>query len=174
VKREIVSGGDQVGEWVFKLTGGGWTPGRGTSLGLLENGVLIAGVAYDNWNGSSLCMHVAAIRPKTWLNRPFAWAAFSYPFDQLKVRKVIGLVSSKNEAAIRFNRSLGFVCEATLADASPDADLLLFTMTREQCRWLNWNKASWESQAHHPPPTTEGLPLKRASSPATPPSSTPT
>lgn len=139
-QKQIINGGDEVGAWVFQRSGGEWTKGRGASLGLLEDGHLVAGVAYDNWNGASICMHVAAERPVTWLTRPFAWIAFHYPFEQLGVRKVIGLVSSTNEAAIRFNLSLGFVREATLAEASPNADLIIFTMMKHQCRWLNWNQ----------------------------------
>jgi len=138
VKQLLLGYDDIVGTWVSNRTGGSWHKGQGTAVGLLnQSGLLIAGVIFDSWNGKSLCMHVAAEPGARWLNREFLWFCFAYPFDQLKVSKVLGPVGAGNLTARKFDEHLGFVLEATLKDAHPDGDLLVYSMTREQCRWLN-------------------------------------
>lgn len=131
---KIVTGEDRrVGEWVCARTNGSYT--EGVAIGLERDGVLIAGVLYDHYNGASIAMHVAA-EGKQWLNRDYLWFCFWYPFEQLKVNKVIGPVPSTNEAALRFDKHLGFIEEARIKDGAPGGDLILLTMTRQQCRYL--------------------------------------
>jgi RimJ/RimL family protein N-acetyltransferase len=102
-----------------------------------SSGELLAGVLFDNYNGASICMHVAAVPGKRWMTRDYLRASFAYPFLQLKVRKLLGLVSSANVVAQKFDEHLGFVLETALKDAHPNGDLLVYSMTREQCRWIN-------------------------------------
>jgi RimJ/RimL family protein N-acetyltransferase len=132
VKQIVLHQDRIIGEWVCARTGGYYT--EGTAIGLLSNGRLIAGVLYDHYNGASIAMHVAG--EGNWLTRDFLRICFHYPFEQLKVRKVIGMVSSANKQAQRFDEHLGFTLEATIKDAAPDGDLLLYSMTREQCRFF--------------------------------------
>lgn len=128
---------DLVGDWVAKRTGGTYLPGSGPSFALCEGTRIIAGVSYDNYNGACMQMHVAAEPGARWLTREFLRICFAYPFKQCRVNKVIGLVGSGNEPARRFDEHLGFVLEATLKGAHPDGDLLVYSMDRAQCRWLN-------------------------------------
>lgn len=110
-------------------------PGSCTAIGLERNGELIAGVVYDHYAFRSICIHVAA-EGSHWLNREFLKAAFGYPFNQLRVNKVIGLVDSANAAARRFDEHLGFQVEGVIRDAAKHGDLIFYSMTRAQCRWL--------------------------------------
>ena len=55
-------------------------------------------------------------------------------------RRLTGLVASDNHAARRFDEHIGFKLEATLVDACPTGDLLVYAMRREDCRWLNIRK----------------------------------
>ncbi len=126
---------DRVGPWVCERLGGTWQAGD-NAIGLEKNGELIAGVVFDNYLGRSICMHVAA-SGEWWLTREFLQAAFGYPFNQLGVHKIIGPVDSKNADARKFDEHLGFYLEATIKDANKLGDLLLYTMTRQQCRWVN-------------------------------------
>lgn len=128
---------DAVGHWIMARTDGAWAPGQGRAIGLEENGRLIAGVAFDSFNGASCCIHVAAVPGKRWMNREFLWVTFAYPFLQLNVKKLLGPVGSLNVEARAFDEHVGFVLEAALKDAHPDGDLLVYSMTRDQCRWLN-------------------------------------
>jgi L-amino acid N-acyltransferase YncA len=130
----VIVTGDIIGEWVFERTGGVFEPKASSTLGWEnEDGRLTAGVVFDQYNGRSLCMHVALERP---LYRGFLRSCFRYAFDQLGVLKVIGLVDSKNEKALRLDRHLGFIEEAKIKDAGKTGDLIILTMTRPQCRWI--------------------------------------
>ena len=80
-------------------------------------------------------MHVAG-EGGHWMTSDYAKACFGYVFNQLNVNKVIGLVDSTNTAARRYDEHLGFRLEATIPDAGTHGDLLIYTMTREQCRWV--------------------------------------
>jgi len=108
---------------------------EGTAIGLERDGELIAGVLYDHYNGASMAMHVAA-EGKQWLNREYLWFCFYYPFEQVKVKKVIGIVPSTNTQALRFDKHLGFREEARIVGAAPGGDLVFLTMTRDECRYL--------------------------------------
>ena len=110
---------------------------RTAAIGLVRgDSEIIAAVLFDSYRpGASICIHVAALGTH-WLNRELLWATFHFPFIELKVRKLIGIVESDNAAARKFDENLGFHLEATLKDAAPNGDLLIYTMTAEQCRFL--------------------------------------
>lgn len=131
--KQIVQDDLRVGHWVCERTEGEYAGGVG--IGLEENGELIAGVLFDNYNGRSISMHVAATG-KRWMNKAYLFACFHYPFVHLKVKKIIGLVDSMNTDARRFDEHLGFVKEATICDAGKMNDLIIYSMTPEQCRFL--------------------------------------
>lgn len=105
-------------------------------MAMERNGKLAACVLWDNYNGASISMHVLTLPGVQW-SREFLFGVFAYPFLQLKVNKVHGPISSKNEAAKRFAIDVGGVLGATLKDAHPDGDLLVYEMHRRDCRWLN-------------------------------------
>ena len=66
-------------------------------------------------------------------------ATWSSPLfgDVTRGPSIVGMVPSGNKEAIRFNERLGFKLENELHDAHPDGSLLLMTMRREECRWLD-------------------------------------
>ncbi len=136
VKRIVMREAGRVKNFAATILGS--VPSEGdAAIGLEEDGELIAAVIFDMYNGASIAMHVAAVPGARWMTREYLAVCFRYPFVQLKVRKIIGLVSSANRQAQRFDEHLGFVLEGTLKDAHPDGDLLLYSMSSEQCRWLN-------------------------------------
>ncbi len=96
----------------------------------------IAGVVYDNFNVTSIAAHIwvdANYKP----SREWYGAIFDYPFNRLMVKKIIGQVIDNNPAAMRLDQHFGFVQEGRIDDYSHEGNLLLYTMTREQCRVLN-------------------------------------
>lgn len=139
MKRIITGQDDRVGPWVAERVGGKWVSGLCPTIGLEQDGELVAGVMYADWNGANIMMHCAGIG-KNWLNREFLWFAFWYPFEQLGCRRVTVSIASTNEDSLRFCRHLGFVHEATLTDAHPTGNLEIMAMRREQCRWLEKRK----------------------------------
>jgi RimJ/RimL family protein N-acetyltransferase len=81
-------------------------------------------------------MHVASFN-KRWLSKSLLFVVFGYPFLQLGCLKVIGRVAAHNNQALEFDLKLGFKEEARIRDVYPEGDLLILTMRRDQCRWLN-------------------------------------
>lgn len=126
----------RVCEWVAGKNEGIWNRSDASAIGLEKDGQLVAGTIYCDFLGQSVCMHTAIEH----MNRDFLGYCFYYPFEELQVKKVLGLVDSFNSRAIQLDLHLGFVLESTIKDASTDGDLLIFSMTRDQCRWLTTAK----------------------------------
>lgn len=125
---------EELGRWLCPRTGGRYVPGAGVYIGNEINGKLVAVVGYEDYNGASVRIHVAG--EGHWMTREFLWFAFYYPFEQMKVKKLIGLVAGTNERALKLDKHLGYVEEAVIKDAVPGGDLHILTMTKEQCRFL--------------------------------------
>lgn len=130
---------DVVGPWVTSRIQIPWMNQEAIGLG---DGIsqILAGVVYEGFNGVSIGMHVAALPGVNWCTREFLWMVFDYPFNQLGAKKIIGVVPAANLAAMRLDLHLGFVHEATLKDAHPTGDVNMLSMTRDQCRWLNFER----------------------------------
>lgn len=131
----MVFDAERIGPWVFARAGGTWTPGRGTAIGREMNGELVAGMIYESMNPVNVFCHIAG-EGNAWLNREFLWMIFDYPFRQLGVKRMSAPIASTNQACLNFVNKLGFELEATLHDAYPDGDILIYKMTAEKCRWL--------------------------------------
>ena len=132
MKRIVV--GQRVVAFVDSINKGSADP-FAVGIGLEKDGELIAGVKFDNWNGASICMHVAAIG-KHWMTREYLRYCFQYPFAEVKASKILGLVAESNMDARRFDEHLGFVLEYSIPKAHPDGALLIYSMTPDQCRFL--------------------------------------
>jgi len=103
-------------------------------IGSVKDTGILGVVGFDSYNGASIVMHVAGT--KGWLTRDLIRATFDYAFNVCKVNMVIGLVPSGNTESIRFNTHLGFEIVKELAGAHPDGSLLIMTMPRENCKYL--------------------------------------
>ena len=114
-------------------------------LGSIIGGRIRGVIGYDGYNGSSIMMHVAG--EQGWFTKDVLQAAFDYPFNVCKVNMIIGLVPSGNVDAIKFNTHIGFKLETTLVGAHPDGALLLMTMKRGECRYLNRKRNGQEIQS---------------------------
>jgi RimJ/RimL family protein N-acetyltransferase len=128
---------NRVAEWTLARLGAVWVPGTGQAIGLEREGQLVAGVVFEGWNGASVRMHVAAEPGSQWLNREYLHLCFWYVFEQLGCHTAIALVAESNSASRRFTTHLGFRLKATLEDCHPDGALLIYTMTKAQCKWLS-------------------------------------
>jgi hypothetical protein len=129
----IVLNDELVGAWVRERGGGFYREGT-KCIGLQNSrGELVAGVLYDFFNGASVYMHTAIER----ITREFIRVCFDYPFNQLRCNVVIGLVPEGNTKARRFDEHLGFMLNTRIPGGDPTGDLLVYTMNRDQCRWLD-------------------------------------
>jgi len=103
-------------------------------------GRILGVVGYDGFNGASAQMHSAG--DGNWITRELLWAAFDYPFNACGLNMVIGSIPSGNTQALKFNANLGFKTQLVLEGAHPDGSLVLMTMKREDCRFLNLRRRS--------------------------------
>jgi RimJ/RimL family protein N-acetyltransferase len=92
-------------------------------------------VGYNGFVGRTCCMHVVVNKPEH-MTRSIVREAFEYPFLRAGCEAVIGLVDSVNQAAIDFDKRLGFVEVARIAHAGLEGDLVILRMLRSECRWL--------------------------------------
>ena len=127
---------DKVGAWVCERAGAVFASQISRCIGLERDGELVAGVLYEGFNGNSIRMHVASDGSRQWLTRQFLAVCFDYPFRQLKVNKVLGLVDSMNENALAFDRALGFKTECEIEGAGKTGSLVILSMSAADCRWL--------------------------------------
>lgn len=91
------------------------------------------------WDGFSECdcnIHIASDGTGRWLTAGYLRASFWHPFIQWNLRRVTGLVPSKNTAALRFDLHLGFEREGLIRHALPDDDIIVVGMLREKCRYI--------------------------------------
>ena len=119
-----------------------YTPGPAAqTIVCIDDNKLLAGTVYDHYNGSTVNAHIYVNEAPT---REWWVAIFDYPFNVLKVRKLVGQVPSTHSAALRLDKNFGFVEEARIKDFySEGDDLVIFTMTRDQCKVLNSER--WRS-----------------------------
>ena len=140
MKRLVTGQNFLVSRWVSaRIPGDEDFPPNSPTIGLEENGRLIGGVVYTSLGGG-LCMNVAG-EGKGWITRAFIRAAFEYPFVQLGLNRVCGLVRTDNLEAQRFDEKLGFKREGLLRQADDDGcDLILYGMLKSECRWIKNGK----------------------------------
>lgn len=109
-----------------------------TALTLIESPRIVATVLYCNWNGANVEMHVASDGTRQWMTRSYLRVVFAYPFEQLQVRRVSGVVAESNVDAVNFDFALGFKLEGRMRQAATDgSDLLILGMLRSECRFLS-------------------------------------
>lgn len=97
---------------------------------------LIGVVGYNGFCGKTCQMHMAG--DGNWVNREFLFAAFDYPFNQLKLNMVLGPVAGDNARALKLDAHLGFKEVARVKDGWDDGvDLIVLGLKREDCRWHN-------------------------------------
>ena len=119
---------------------GAFSEGRGVGLLEVDEGSgeceLIAACWFEKFNGVNMHMHIAAKPGRRWMSREFLRYVFHYPFNECGCKRVTGYVESTNYDARRFDEHIGFKLEATLKDAAPGGDMLVYVMFKDECRWL--------------------------------------
>jgi len=110
--------------------------GNYTAIGLIDEVQILAVVIYNDFHEAGCAIHIAGSPGRRWLTKDLLFAAFDYPFNQLKFRRLTGYVASKNLEAQRLDEHLGFKREGYLRHMLPDDDVILYGMLREECRFL--------------------------------------
>lgn len=99
-----------VGDFVSSLIWG--APGEITdycSMGVFDDGRLVAGTLYHNWQPQSGVIELtSASTTKRWLTRSVVRSMFDLPFGRLGCQMCALRVSERNEGMVSIARSFGF------------------------------------------------------------------
>lgn len=128
---------DRLLPWAEERIGAGHFRRDAYCIGLEKDGELVAVVVFDSFSSVDCNMHIASDGTRAWMNKALLLSAFAYPFTQLGLRRVTGVVPAKNEQAIAFDQHLGFEREGYCHHALPDDDIVILGMLRENCRFIN-------------------------------------
>jgi RimJ/RimL family protein N-acetyltransferase len=131
----LIVTGEHVARWVMEKAGA-YTE-RMTAIGWEVNGVIVAGTAFENYNGNNMFGHQRIDSSPT---REYWFQVVNYIFNQCKVKRFTGIVEADNYKAIKLNLKIGLVIETTLKDAGRNGDLLVMTLWPENCKMLNWSR----------------------------------
>lgn len=105
---------------------------------LREDGSVWGCVVYDRVSKFNCEMHMAG--DPGWVSKAMLKAAFAYPFRQLGLDRVTGLVASDDEYVLALDKRMGFVEEGRMREAlGPGIDIVILGMKRDECRY-NWSK----------------------------------
>lgn len=97
-------------------------------------GEVLGVVGYDNFTRRMCEMHIAG--ETGWLTRKMIWSMFHYPFIYCDLSIVMSKVSSANTKSLEVVRRLGAQLECTIKDGCEDGDMCLFSLRKENCRWI--------------------------------------
>jgi hypothetical protein len=135
------------GEWVMQRAGGFFVPGYGHSLTMhrLEDGgdEILGGFVLDSFTGVCALVHMAGDRPG-WATPDLLWMLFDYAFNQLGVKKLLGMVRSDNYTALSLDLRGGWQVETLIRDMYGEGvHAFILCMKPEFCRWLQHVPKGW-------------------------------
>jgi len=131
------------GEWIMKEAGGIFVPGYAHSLSTHDGDELLGGFVLSDFTGVCAGLHMAGKRPG-WATRDLIWMAHDYAFNQLGVRKLLGLVRSDNYHTLSIDLRAGWQVETLIRDMYGDGvHAFVLTMKPEHCRWLDHEPKGW-------------------------------
>jgi hypothetical protein len=115
-------------------------PGKDWSISRYDGkDCLMGGYIFNNYSGpgGSLQTHMCAFRPG-WASKSLVYLSFHFPFRQLRVRKIIGLVPEANKESYNLCLHLGLKVEALIPDVYPfePSGSYVMSIYAENCKWL--------------------------------------
>jgi len=120
-----------INEWVASRGGGYAAPGNCKALGWERDNRLVAGIVYHQSNGAHCLANIAldnGVFPPGLLK-----AGLTYPFGQLKLRRLTFIIEEGNIRSQKLCASLGAIPEATLRDADISGNLLIYALFPANC-----------------------------------------
>jgi len=127
---------DILGKWALDRIPYSTTWNEFRAIGLIDEVQILAVVIYNDFYEAGCAIHIAGSPGRRWLTRDFLFAAFDYPFNHCKYRRLTGYVASKNLEAQRLDEHLGFKREGYLREMLIDDDVIVYGMLKSECRFL--------------------------------------
>ena len=126
---------ERIGEWVAQKVGQQVSWGDFYAMGIEQDGSVVAGFVFNNFNGANATCHVAVEKPNRLLVKLLEHAAH-YAFNVCKLKRLTGMVPSNEPHVLEFDKHLGFEEEFVMKDGAPGADMHVLVMWPDKCRWL--------------------------------------
>lgn len=124
------------GDVIAKMAGTAYDTRSSTVVSREVDGELVGGVLFTNFTGESIAMHTAGLN-KHWLNRDLLYVIVDYPFNQLGVKRVFGLVPADNEHAQQLNTKFGGKVVARIEGMFRDNVAgIVMCLERDACRFM--------------------------------------
>lgn len=120
-------------------------PKDSVSIGIVKDGKIAGGALYHNYNidheGKPLFIEMSfGTIDKRSLNRDIIYRLLSYPFFQLRVKRVQSVVSKRNHAVRRFLEKLNFKFEGVGRQAWPHGgDACCYSLLSREFFEGKWN-----------------------------------
>jgi RimJ/RimL family protein N-acetyltransferase len=130
---------DEVRAFIMARAGVPAPKGPTQVLGFIDQKTqeLVGGWMFERYTGPGGSVHAHwAASDRGWLSRTALNLVAMYLFDQLGVAVVFGEVRASETYISRVVEKLGFTEVARLKGYFPGDDLLLYSLLRENCRWL--------------------------------------
>jgi hypothetical protein len=111
-------------------------------MGWIQDRKLCIVVGFNGFLGSVCQVHMAFAEGFHFAPRAMLKAVFEFAFNDAGRKQLLGVVNSRNVKAMKFDTHLGFVEEHRLPGMHDNGgDLVLLSMTRSQCRYLEDDRA---------------------------------
>lgn len=101
-------------------------------IGEQINGKIVSMVAFDNFNGTNIDVHIVSSK----ITRKLLRAIASYVFDVCGCRRMTSLNDSSDFQMGPYLERLGFKYEGTIRHGLPNSDVIVYGMIREDCKWV--------------------------------------
>ena len=132
----ILVNDEACGQAIATEAGTDYNPRAHANFCRVRNGKLMGGVIYSSYTRESIALHMAGWDPH-WANRDMLYVAFDYPFNQLGVKRIFGLVPESNLKALEIDLKLGFKIVNRVEGVFPDnVAAMILCMERGECRFL--------------------------------------
>ena len=125
---------EELGLWISKKIGVGYIKDKAVYIGWVINNVIKCVVSYESYAKRSIVAGIAA--ENTRIPIEFIRYAFYYPFEQLKVNKIITIIQENNQKSLKIIKHMGFEEECRITDACESGDLIIATVTRNRCKYI--------------------------------------
>jgi RimJ/RimL family protein N-acetyltransferase len=114
----------------FDLVGPYWFE----ALAAVERNKIVGAVIYTNHRHPSVETHWAG--DVGWLTRQNLKGIFSYPFHELGVKRVTGIIRKRNKRARAIAERIGFRLEGVHENGFEDCAACSYGLTPNRCRWI--------------------------------------
>jgi RimJ/RimL family protein N-acetyltransferase len=99
-----------------------------------DSGQLLGGVIFISYRRTDIETLWAG--EPGWLTRGNLRSIFTYPFEQLGVRRVTGIIHRKNKQARKIAEKIGFKLEGVCRQAFNNGDAIVYGIIKQECRWI--------------------------------------